>query len=492
MIRMLAVLAAFVLGVGSWNGARADDKADCFGSQLKPEQKIPVCTTVIGQMAADKNTQAVAYFNRGQAQMRLRQYRSCIDDYSEGLKHRTSDGLAFFNRGNCHANLKELDQAIANYRSAMEVDPNNAGWSHELSWMYVLKRDYPRAIEGYTETLRIDPTFSPALVERGDVYQNLQEWDKAIADYDKAIALKPSGLRSYLRRGSVYAVKGDRQRAVADFEQVIALPASSDTDKQLQDIAKKRLTNLDSAPKTADGGAVPPTGPEKRIALVIGNSAYEGQSVLANPANDAKAIAAKLKSIGFQKVIEAVNLDLKKMSDALKDFGDLAQDADWAVIFYAGHGIEVGGINYLIPTDAKLQRDSHVRDEAISLDRVLDKVEGARRLRLVILDACRNNPFAARMARAGSTRSIGRGLGNLEPDSGILVIYAAKHGNTALDGDGANSPFTQAMLQYMDESGTDLMAMVGKVRQAVLKSTKNSQEPWLYGAPSPERFYFKK
>ena len=137
-------------------------------------------------------------------------------------------------------------------------------------------------------------------------------------------------------------------------------------------------------------------------------------------------------------------------------------------------------------------RDTHVRDEAISLDRVLEKVEGARKVRLIILDACRNNPFATRMARAGGTRAIGRGLANVEPDGGVLVIYAAKHGSTAADGDNGNSPFTQAMLQYMDEAGTDLMSMVGKVRQAVLKSTRNAQEPWLYGAPSPERFYFRK
>jgi uncharacterized caspase-like protein len=168
-----------------------------------------------------------------------------------------------------------------------------------------------------------------------------------------------------------------------------------------------------------------------------------------------------------------------------------AETADWALIYYAGHGLEVAGINYLLPTDAQLARESHVQDEAISLDRVLDKVRGARKLRLVILDACRNNPFVPRMVRSGgATRSSGGGLADVEPGSGVLVCT----GQARLAGArraGANSPFAETFLKTIDEPGLDLVTMVGKVRQGVLGATQNRQEPWMYGAPSPERHFFK-
>src|SRR5262249_6134779 len=158
-----------------------------------------------------------------------------------------------------------------------------------------------------------------------------------------------------------------------------------------------------------------------------GNSAYQHAGTLRNPANDAKVIAAAFRRSGFSEVIERFDLGLSAMGAALKEFGDRAASADWAVIYFAGHGIEMGGAAYLIPTDAKLERDAHVADEAVPLDRVLQKAEAAKKLRLVILDACRNNPFSGRMARTGgSTRSIGRGLPALEPDGDILVAYATK------------------------------------------------------------------
>ena len=124
----------------------------------------------------------------------------------------------------------------------------------------------------------------------------------------------------------------------------------------------------------------------------------------------------------------------------MKAFGDKATGADWAVIYYAGHGIEVGGVNYVIPIDAELKTAAHVEDEAIPLDRLLSKVESAHKLRLVILDACRDNPFAQRVASAGGTRSVGRGLARVEPRGGVLVAYSARDGHLAQDGDEANSP----------------------------------------------------
>ena len=230
----------------------------------------------------------------------------------------------------------------------------------------------------------------------------------------------------------------------------------------------------------------------RRIALVIGNSNYSPLSTLTNAENDARDVAQSFKRIGFNEVVEKHNLGLQEMTNTLKNFGDLAHDADWAVIFFAGHGIEIGGLNYLMPIDAKIERDKHVKDETMPLERVLEKVEPARRLRLVMLDACRDNPFSKRMIRsAGVKRSTEGGLDKIEPDGDVLVIYAAKHGQVAYDGDGANSPFTEAFLRHIEEPNLDLMTLIGKVRQAVLKKTANGQGPYFYGTPPAEHHYFR-
>ncbi len=154
----------------------------------------------------------------------------------------------------------------------------------------------------------------------------------------------------------------------------------------------------------------------------------------------------------------------------LRDFADATRDADIAVVYYAGHGIEVEGSNYLIPVDAKLERDTDVYDEALSLDRVLVAVEPAKQLRLVILDACRDNPFGKTMKRTVVSRGIGRGLAQVEPTSpNTLIAYSAKAGFTAQDGDGANSPFTVALSKHLTTPGLDVRRAFGFVRDDVLK-----------------------
>src|SRR5882724_2944058 len=156
---------------------------------------------------------------------------------------------------------------------------------------------------------------------------------------------------------------------------------------------------------------------EKRVALVIGNSAYKNVARLKNPANDASVVTAMLKSAGFDTVDSRADLSVVEMRRALREFGNKARDADVAVVYYAGHGIEVDGTNYLIPVDATLETDTDVFDETFPLDRVLFTVEPARQLRLVILDACRDNPFAKTMRRTIGSRAVGRGLAKVEPSS---------------------------------------------------------------------------
>ena len=222
---------------------------------------------------------------------------------------------------------------------------------------------------------------------------------------------------------------------------------------------------------------------DRRVALVIGNSAYQNVARLPNPANDSAAIAETLKSVGFDVVESKQDLKANEMRRALRDFSETARDADVAIVFFAGHGMEIDGANYLIPTDAVLERDIDAFDEAIQLDRALTVIEPARKLRLVILDACRDNPFAKSMKRTVASRAIGRGLAQVEPGrSNTLVAFAAKAGSTAADGDGKNSPFTAALVKYLPKPGLDLRKAFGFARDEVLKVTGNKQEPFIYGS----------
>jgi Caspase domain len=222
---------------------------------------------------------------------------------------------------------------------------------------------------------------------------------------------------------------------------------------------------------------------ERRVALVIGNSAYENVARLDNPANDAIAMTATLKEAGFDVVDSRRNLKIADMRRAFRDFSDKSRDADVAVVYYAGHGIEVDGTNYLIPVDAALERDLDVYDEAFPLDRVLVTIEPAKHLRLVILDACRDNPFARTMKRTIGSRAVGRGLAKVEPTSpNTLIAFASKAGSTASDGDSKNSPFTSALVKHIATPGLDLRKAFGFVRDEVLKNTSNRQEPYVYGS----------
>jgi hypothetical protein len=229
-----------------------------------------------------------------------------------------------------------------------------------------------------------------------------------------------------------------------------------------------------------------------RIALVIGNAAYEHSPALANPRNDAQAVAAALRRVGFTRVELRQDLGRAAFLQALQAFAREARTAELALVFFAGHGLELAGRNFLIPTDARLATDDDVEFEAVPLDLVLHAVEGSRRLRLVLLDACRDNPFVAKMAvTAGRGRSIGRGLARIEPPADTLVAYAAKDGQVAQDGAGANSPYTTALLQQIETPGLEIQFLFRKVRDAVLAATGNQQEPYVYGSLGGEPYYLK-
>lgn len=215
--------------------------------------------------------------------------------------------------------------------------------------------------------------------------------------------------------------------------------------------------------------------PQKRVALVIANARYVNAGVLANPANDARIVAAAFRRAGFQSVTVASDIDIARFRTTLRAFRTAAQGAQVAAIYYAGHGIEAAGRNWLIPVDARLESDGDLPDEAIDLDRVVSDMAGAR-VRMVLLDACRNNPFGRSWRVA--TRSVTRGLAPVEADD-VLVVYAAAPGQTAADGTGSNSPFALAVAQRLAEPGTPVQLLGNVVRDDVLRQTGNRQRPFV-------------
>lgn len=234
---------------------------------------------------------------------------------------------------------------------------------------------------------------------------------------------------------------------------------------------------------------------ERRVALVIGNGAYASVPKLPNPQADATFVAAALREAGFAQVTLAQvtlaqDLTRDQLYDALRTFAAEAERSDWAVLYYAGHGIEFGGVNYLIPIDAHLATDRDVQFEAVPLPQALAAAEAAHKLRLVILDACRDNPFLNQMKRSVGTRSVGRGLARVEPESGTLVAYAARDGHVALDGEGGNSPFAAALVRRLRTPGLEINKLFRYVRSDVLAATNNQQEPFVYGSLPPDDFYF--
>ena len=226
-----------------------------------------------------------------------------------------------------------------------------------------------------------------------------------------------------------------------------------------------------------------------RVALVIGNSAYEHVPLLANPGNDARAVGDAFERLGYA-VTRLEDAGYDALRRGLLDFTRAASASDVAVVFYAGHGMEVDGRNFLVPVDAALASDADVEYEAVPLALVTRAVGGARRLGLVMLDACRDNPFAEKMQSAGATRSIGRGLARVAPSGGTLVAYAAEDGKTADDDAGkGHSPYTEALLRYLEEPGLEVGWLFRKVRPEVERITGGRQTPIEYGKLPDEVIY---
>ena len=220
---------------------------------------------------------------------------------------------------------------------------------------------------------------------------------------------------------------------------------------------------------------------DKRVAFVVGNGAYKNVAQLPNPAIDAKAMAMVLRNVGFE-VVEGTNLTRDKMTERLLEFGKKAEGADVALFFYAGHGIAINGTNYLLPIDADIKSEMDVKlGNAINVDAALDQTMNDSKVKLVFLDACRDNPFAAKIRPNSATRSLSvqSGLAEMKSGEGTLIAFATGPGQTALDGEvGTNSPFTRALMANITQPGVEIQQAMTKVRAQVNEETNKNQLPW--------------
>ena len=231
-----------------------------------------------------------------------------------------------------------------------------------------------------------------------------------------------------------------------------------------------------------------PAAAEKRIALVVGNTAYQNITRLDNPRNDAKLMAETLSSLGFALIGGRAQLDLDKQSldTAVQNFGRQIQGADVALFFYAGHGVQVSGSNYLVPVSANPTREADVDFQMVDVNLVLRQMQGSgTRLNMVILDACRNNPFGARGLRASDG-----GLAQMRAPEGTLISYATQPGSVAQDGSDGHSPYTKALAATIRLAGLDIFQTFNQVGLAVKRQTGGAQQPWVSSSPIDGTFYF--
>ncbi|MDQ0395153.1 caspase family protein [Labrys monachus] len=216
-----------------------------------------------------------------------------------------------------------------------------------------------------------------------------------------------------------------------------------------------------------------------KAALVIGNGAYRSVTPLSNPANDASDMAASLGRLGY-RVTLVRDGDLQAMNDGVRAFLRDADHADSVVVFYSGHGVQVKGRNYLIPVSAKIADELDLDTQALSLDKLLDLVDGASaKVKIVILDSCRDNPLAHALVRGAGTRGLARVDLDASEAKGTLIAFSTAPGSVAQDGTGRNSPFTQALLAHMGTPGLDIRQMFGQVRADVDQATQGAQTPWV-------------
>jgi tetratricopeptide (TPR) repeat protein len=428
----------------------------------------------------------MAYNNRGTIHLRRGALQSALDDFNAAIRAVPTLYLGYANRGRVRAMMADYQGALADFDAAEKLDAAAPQAALFRCDALTAMGKFDDAIANCSVVVARMPDNQYALNGRAEASFRKGDIDAALKDLNAVLTLNPNNARAHANRGQVFEKRGDLAQARADYRAAAFTLTSFDP----VDIAKvRKLAQQRLAALTPQASEAAPTA--RRVGLIIGNGAYSNVHALPNPPRDAKLIADTLRGVGFQSVTLANDLSRDKFFEALHAFAAEAETADWAVVYYAGHGFEIGGVNYLVPVDARLAADKDAETEAVALEQVLAAVGGARKLRLVILDACRDNPFAPTMQQTLALKLVDKGFSNIEPGAGMMVVYAAKHGETALDGTGADSPFATALAKDLREPRVEVRKLFDIVRDDVWSATKHRQQPFTYGSPpGREDFFF--
>ena len=444
-------------------------------------------------------TYGSAYNNRGLIFMRRGELQRALDEFNLAVKHIFNDQSRFlhhYNRARVEGLLKQYDASLADYAEAQKANPDGPQVPAYRCITYASMGKFDEALIDCNAALAKTPNQIYTLTSRANAYLGKGNIDAALSDYEQVLKINPNYVRAYVGRGQLFEKRRNLAAARADYRSAANAVAvrREDIDTTLaRAVAKERLEVLlgTAAPAGKASPSAPQPAGQRKVALIIGNGAYKNVEPLANPPRDAKLIASTFRELGCATVTLVPDLSRDKFFATLHEFGLEAEKADWAVVYYAGHGMEIGGVNYLIPVDARLKAGSDAETQAVALEQVIASVAGARKLRLVMLDACRDNPFEKTMQRTIALKLVNRGFSNIEPEAGFMVVYAAKHGETALDGDSFNSPFATVLARVIKEPRIEVRKLFDIVRDDVWKVTNRTQQPFTYGSlPGREDFYF--
>jgi tetratricopeptide (TPR) repeat protein len=460
------------------------------------------------------NLRGSAYYDKGE-------YDIAIADFNDALRIGPPSGIIYHNRGNAWRGKGDNAKALADYDSAIRIGPKDAYTYQNRGATKQALGDLDGALTDINEAIRINPTQASVYTNRAVIWRARGDYERAIADTSEAIRLArarapanimtPPGsvlISAYIQRGLAYEANRDYAHAKEDYNATLEGVASDAGSKANQATAKVRLALLSDviAPPAPQPPAqtpalkkaqeptsvpastptpVPTAGTGKRVALVIGNGAYAHVKALPNPPNDAHAIAKNLRDLGFA-VAEGIDLDRTAMQKITREFLLDAAHAQTAVLYFAGHGVQVDGRNFLVPVDVRLQPGINPIETMIDMDTILAALDDQVRTNILIFDACRNNPMAQQLASAGPSRSVE--AGGLAPPSapvagttlgaGTLIAFATAPGQVALDGEGANSPFSAALSRHIGTPGLEVQQMLTRVRAEVVATTKARQVPW--------------
>ena len=461
------------------------------------------------------NLRGSAYFDKGE-------YDIAIADFNDALRIGPPSGIVYHNRANAWLRKGEYAKALADYDQAIKVGPKDAYTYQNRGATKQALGDLDGALADINEAIRLNPSLPSPYNNRAVIWRAKGDVDRAVADSTEAIRLAkakapvnvmtPPGsvlIGAYIQRALAYEAKGDIINAKADYNATLQGAASDAGSKANQATAKVRLSLLSDAAAPppalqapastpelkATPGAAPISAPAstpspmasrgRRVALVIGNGAYAHVKALPNPPNDAHVIARNLRDLGFT-VSEGIDLNRDAMRKITRDFLLDAAHAQTAVLYFAGHGVQVDGRNFLVPVDVRLQPGINPIETMIDMDTILAALDDQVRTNILIFDACRNNPMAERVASAGPSRSIE--AGGLAPPSapvagttlgaGTLIAFATAPGQVALDGEGAHSPFSAALSRHIGTPGLEVQQMLTRVRAEVVAATKSKQVPW--------------